>query len=102
MGNPFEEINQRFDLIEASLRDINEKLSVIPSKADQDELLGVHEAAEFLKLSVSTVYHKISKRQLPYIKKTRKCYFSKKELVAYLREGTTRTTEDLTAAAARY
>lgn len=101
-SNPFEEIDKRLESIETSLRSINQILTEIPSQTDEDELLSVQEAAEFLKLSVPTIYGKISKRQLPYLKKTRRVYFSKKDLYAYLREGRGRTAEELQAAAARY
>ncbi|MBK7037585.1 MAG: helix-turn-helix domain-containing protein [Chitinophagales bacterium] len=56
-------------------------------KGENDELLTVQSAAKFLSLSVPTIYTKISKGELPVIKRDKRCYFTKADLMSYLKEG---------------
>src|ERR1700722_13453258 len=56
-----------------------------------DELLTVQDTAKFLHLSVPTVYGLISKSELPVMKRSKRCYFSKIELINYLKEGRKKT-----------
>jgi excisionase family DNA binding protein len=76
----------------------------IESQASQPdaEVLTVPEAAEFLRLSVQTVYGLISKGQLPVMKRSKRCYFSKAELIAYLKEGRRSTHSEIASNADQY
>lgn len=67
--------------------------AIHPSKIE-DQLLTVQQAAEFLKLAVPTVYSLISKRELPVMKRSKRCYFSKAELINYLKEGRRKTLSE--------
>jgi len=60
-----------------------------------DEILGVKETAEFLNLSVPTIYSKVSRRELPVMKQGKLLHFSKKELLEYLKMGKRRTNYEL-------
>jgi len=75
--------------------------STKPSKHNQldgeDELLTVQDTAKFLHLSVQTIYGLIHKGKLPVMKRSKRCYFSKAELIAYLRAGRKITTSELNA-----
>lgn len=61
---------------------------------DKDELLTVQDTAKFLSLSVPTVYGLISKGQIPVMKRSKRCYFSKAELITYLRQGRIKTVAE--------
>ncbi|MEZ5174568.1 MAG: helix-turn-helix domain-containing protein [Bacteroidia bacterium] len=65
------------------------------TKSDSDELLTVEDTAKFLSLSVPTIYGLISKGDLPMMKRGKRCYFSKKELIEYLREGRRKTNSEI-------
>ncbi|NOU46815.1 MAG: helix-turn-helix domain-containing protein [Bacteroidales bacterium] len=54
---------------------------------EKDELLTVQDTAKFLSLSVPTVYGLISKGELPVMKRSKRCYFSKIDLINYLKQG---------------
>ena len=54
---------------------------------EKDRLLTVSEAADFLRLSVHTIYALVQKNQIPYMKKTKRLYFSEKELTEWLENG---------------
>ena len=62
---------------------------------DTDELLTVQDAAKFLSLSVPTVYGLISKKELPVMKRSKRCYFSKVELMNYLKQGRQKTHAEI-------
>lgn len=67
-----------------------------------DELLTVHGAADFLKLTVPTVYGKVSKGELPYMKRGKRLHFSRAELMDYLKEGRRKTNSEIQAEAHSY
>ncbi len=104
MANPFEEINVRLDNIESLLSDLRGKPGELKSHQDNDEFLTVVEAATFLKLSVSRVYTLISKkkRELPVIKRTKRCYFLRSDLINYLKEGRESSSAEILAEAEKY
>lgn len=76
---------------------LQEKNSII--QTPEDELLTVEDAASFLSLSVPTVYKLISKGDIPVMKRSKRCYFSKLELLNYLREGRKKTNLEIEAIA---
>ena len=69
-------------IIENSVR---RAFSAIDNKKSEDEILTLDEACEFLKLQRATVYSMTSKREIPFIKKSKKLYFSKPDLTAWLK-----------------
>jgi excisionase family DNA binding protein len=46
-----------------------------------EQLLTIQEASEFLSLAVPTLYSKVSKGELPVMKRTKRLYFSRTELM---------------------
>jgi excisionase family DNA binding protein len=102
MSNPFEEINSRLSNIETLLLEIKHGPLETSPLPDQDEFLTVKEAAEFLRLSVPTVYTLISKSQLPVMKRSGRCYFLKAELTKYLKEGRKKTILEIAGEADKY
>ena len=68
----------------------------------QDDLLTVKDAAAFLSLSIPTVYSLISKGELPVMKRSKRCYFSKLELVQYLKAGRKKTNSEVEVIAKKH
>lgn len=62
-----------------------------------DELLTVQEAAEFLHLSVSTVYGLVQRSEIPVNKLKKRLYFSKPELIIWIKTGRKKTTSEIEA-----
>lgn len=73
-----------------------------PNNKPADDLLTVPQAAEFLNLAVPTIYGMISKKTLPFMKKSRKVYFSKKELMEYIKSGRNKSRDEIEADADQY
>ncbi|MBS4057378.1 MAG: helix-turn-helix domain-containing protein [Bacteroidales bacterium] len=94
MQNPFEEIDARLFKIEALLLEMKHKPVLPGPQPDHDKLFSIEEAANFLKLSVSTVYSKVSKGELPSMKRDKRLYFSKLDLLNYIRQGKRKTLSD--------
>jgi len=86
----FEQLPGKVSEILRKLENI-ERLLLDKSKNQQslkeDQLLSVKQAAAFLNLAVPTIYTKVSKRELPVMKRYKRLYFSKHELTTYLKEG---------------
>jgi excisionase family DNA binding protein len=92
-----------FDQIPKMMAKLFEKMEHIelllkrlsPEAASPDELLSITEAAELLNLSVSTIYSKVSRNEIPVCKKGKRLYFSKHELTAWIHSGKIYTNEEL-------
>lgn len=102
MNNPFEVIEARLNNIETLLLDLKHTPKEQREKSEVDELLTVQGAAKFLSLSVSTVYGLISKGELPVMKRSKRCYFSKIELINYLRQGKKKSLAETSIEADQY
>lgn len=68
----------------------------------QDEILTTEEAAAFLRLSVATIYTKVSRGELTAMKQGNRLYFSKFELMDYLRAGKKKSNAEIQAEAGEY
>ena len=66
-------------------------------KPETDELLTIEQTALFLKLAKPTIYGLISKGELPVMKRSKRCYFSKAELINYLKQGRKKTNLEIEA-----
>ncbi|PKG44055.1 helix-turn-helix domain-containing protein [Psychroflexus sp. MES1-P1E] len=64
-----------------------------------EKLLTIKEASEFLKLSVPTLYSKVSRNELPYMKRAKRLYFSSIELMEYVKKGRNKTDAEIEAEA---
>ena len=67
-----------------------------------EQLLTVQEAAEFLKLTVPTIYSKVSNGELPVMKRSKRLYFSSTELMAYIKEGRKKSNAEIEQEAEAY
>ncbi len=90
-------------------KEVSELKQLLLQKRDQqqtttpsEQLLTIQEAADFLNLSVPTVYSKVSKGELPVMKRGKKLHFSNTELMKYLKEGRKKTNSEIATEAQRY
>jgi excisionase family DNA binding protein len=91
-------------LIQTAVRKVIAEIPTQPAQPEPETLLTVEEAANFLHLSVPTVYTKISKGELPVIKNkgSKRCYFSKSDLFEYLKTGRRKTVQENAILAEKY
>jgi excisionase family DNA binding protein len=86
------------DLINDVANKVVEKIGLWnaqPLQSETDELLTVPQAAEFLRLTVPTIYGLLHKGSIPSMKQGKRVYFSKQELLAWLKDGRKNTLIEL-------
>lgn len=74
---------------------------VVPAEKTE-QLLTIQEAAKFLNLTVPTIYSKVSKGELPFMKRGKRLHFSSTELMQYLKDGRNKTNAEIEAEAHTY
>lgn len=85
--NPFDSIDSRLSNIEKLLLDIYGGTHIKPPDSDCNSLLTVDQAAAMLHLSVATIYGLLHRRQIASLKRGRRVYFKKEDLLQYLEDG---------------
>ena len=101
-----------FDSLPKAVSQLSEKLDRLeklllekqdlPPVETPDQLFTIDEAAEFLNLSKPTLYSKASRGELPFMKRSKRLYFSRLELLDYLKEGRRQSNAEIEAKAAEY
>lgn len=102
MNNPFESIEARLSSIENLILDLKHQPNKVESTKQFEQLLTVQEAANLLHLSVATMYSKVSKGELPVMKRGKRLYFSNTELLEYLKNGRKKSNSDIEREAEAY
>lgn len=69
---------------------------------DEEQLMTIKEAASFLNLTVTTIYSKVSRRELPVNKQRGRLYFLKSELMDYIKQGRRATNDEIDIEASDY
>ena len=88
------------DCVNSCLRN-NMQESKAPTN-QPEQLLTIQEAAEFLSLTVPTMYSKVSKGELPVMKRSKRLYFSRTELLEYLKAGRKKSNAEIEQEAKAY
>jgi excisionase family DNA binding protein len=73
-----------------------------PTTDQPEQLLTIQEAAEYLSLTVPTMYSKVSKGELPVMKRSKRLYFSRTELLEYLKDGRKKSNAEIEQEAKAY
>lgn len=69
---------------------------------EPDQFLNVQETADFLNLSVPTIYGYVQRAEIPVNKRSKRLYFSKEELIAWVKLGRKKTVQEIEAEAHQY
>lgn len=64
-------------------------------KRENDDLLTIEKASELLNLSVSTIYTKVSKNEIPVNKQGKRLYFCRTELLDWIKSGRIKTVDEI-------
>lgn len=85
-------IRQLFEKVEH----IEELVSALnPADDGSNDLLTVREAADYLKISVQSLYCKVSRMEIPVSKPGRRLYFSKSELKKWVAASRRKTATEI-------
>jgi excisionase family DNA binding protein len=79
---------------------LSEQLGAV--KHQQPEILNIHQAGEYLKLKITTLYEKTSRKQIPHFKKGNKLYFYLSELQNWIRQGKVKMRDEIESEAVAY
>ncbi|RUA27363.1 MAG: DNA-binding protein [Bacteroidetes bacterium] len=89
-------------------KEVSELKSLIIDRQGQalndhpEQFLTIQEASDFLNLKVPTLYSKVSRNEIPYMKRAKRLYFSKSELMEYIKEGRHKTVSEMEQEAGSY
>ena len=80
-------------IIENAVRKVLEetKQQASTPTTQESEFLDIHGASELLGLTVPTIYSKVSRNELPVMKRDKRLYFSRVELLEYIKAGRKKT-----------
>ncbi|MFA6083796.1 helix-turn-helix domain-containing protein [Mucilaginibacter sp.] len=70
-------------------------LNLQPKEDDEHELLDIKEAAEFLKVSVASLYNKASRKEIPVSKPGKRLYFNRAELKEWAKPGRKKSVQEI-------
>jgi|SRR5690606_24609662 len=82
-------------LLECAVRKVLNEAGMTTKSQPEADLVNIQKAAEILALSVQTIYRLTSTRKLNHYKKGKILYFSKKELVDWIKSGRKKTQVEL-------
>ena len=89
-------------IIESSIAKILGSTRTTAPQPEADQLFTIQQAADFLTLSVPTLYNLVSRKEIPYMKKGKRLYFSKEELTSWLKSGRKQTMAEIQTEADAY
>lgn len=100
----FNELPEAVSQLNKKLDNLERLLSEIVNKPQRqtDKLLTVSECARFLNLSKPTIYTLVSNNSIPYMKQSKRLYFSQLELLEYLKKGRNKTNAEIERDANEY
>jgi excisionase family DNA binding protein len=73
-----------------------------PPTCQPEQLLSIQQVADFLSLSVPTIYGLVSKAEIPCMKRGKRLYFSRDEITKWVKAGRKKTLDELRADADAY
>lgn len=89
-------------------KEISELKRLLIEKQEQtpteqpDQLLTIQQTADFLSLAVPTIYTMVSRGEIPVMKRSKRLYFSRIELINYLKQGRKKTIAETATEAENY
>ena len=97
MSITFDQLPQAVSQLQDKLDNIERLLlsrSDVP-QPDADKLLTIKETAEFLHLTVPTIYLMVQRAEIPVCKRGKRLYFSKQEITAWIMAGRKKTVPEI-------
>lgn len=92
-----------FEQLPSAVSQLHEKLINIEQillnqengQTHEDQILTIQKAAELINLSVPTIYGLVQRRAIPVSKQGKRLYFSRDELIAWIKQGRKKTAQEI-------
>ncbi len=96
-----------FEQLPEAVLQLHEKLNNIEQlllnqekgQTQEDQILTIQQASEVINLSVPTIYGLVQRSALPVSKQGKRLYFSKAELIDWIKQGRKKTAQEISAEA---
>lgn len=104
MDITFEQLPQTVKEISEKVNNIERLLLAKPEnfQPEMPDLLTIKQAADFITLSVPTIYGLVHRAEIPVNKRGKRLYFSKQELTAWIKAGRKKTNDEISKEAESY
>lgn len=87
---------EKLDAILRGLERIETLLeNLLSEKSSGDDLITITETSQLVKLSVSTIYSKVNRNEIPAFKIGKRLYFSRVEITAWIKSGRKKTIAEI-------
>lgn len=94
MENPFETLTNKLNNIESLLLELT-STRTNDSVDESGDLMTIEALASYLHLSKATIYGKVSRKEIPYMKRGKRLYFDKQAINQYLQNGMVKSDAEL-------
>jgi len=104
MKNSFDDLPNAVSQLAEKLNQIEELIRSQKNQpqVEEDKLLTIKEASQLLSLTVPTVYGLVQRREIPVCKKGKRLYFSRAEVIEWIKTGRKKTNEQVDQATEGY
>jgi hypothetical protein len=89
-------------IVKESLREVMKERELEGSEVPTEQLLTAKDAAKLLDLTVHTIHNKANKGELPYMRRSKRIYFLRDELIEHLKAGRKRSNDEIEREAESY
>ena len=99
-----EKLPQAFSILWLKIQHIEELLLQGSNKSqpESDQLLTIQQCSDLINLTVPTIYGLVAKSAIPSMKKNKRLYFSKQELIKWIKTGRKKTVEEIQSEADQF
>jgi excisionase family DNA binding protein len=87
LPNPFQQFFDMMRVLERKVDALTNEEGSVKEQLPKDELMTVETAADYLRMSRSSIYQLTSRLEIPFMKKGKRLYFKKEELRQWVEEG---------------
>lgn len=92
----FDQIPIMMNKLHDKLEHLEKLILRIPNSGeDRDEILNIEQASKLLNLSVSTIYSKVCRKEIPVNKQGKRIYFYRHELMQWIKSGRVKTFSEI-------
>jgi predicted DNA-binding transcriptional regulator AlpA len=97
LSNPFEILSEQIRRLEQRVIDEIKSANSLENKTFEDQIGGIGLAQKITGLARSSIYAKVSKREIPFFKRqgTKRLYFSSASLYQWIKEGKKQTKDEI-------